>query len=108
MTLLQPSGVPLSDDALRIGLITDRFEAGHKLKTLAYVANNQIVLSFAELALISFIFRITIFLSANLNLSPMSRRMLALLRTFRPQTFASVSRGFSGRVPGISRGTPLR
>ena len=48
MTLLQPSGVPLSDDALRIGLITDRFEAGHKLKTLAYVANNQIVLSFAE------------------------------------------------------------
>ena len=48
MTLLQPSGVPLSDDALRIGLITDRFEAGHKLKTLAYVANNRIVLSFAE------------------------------------------------------------
>jgi hypothetical protein len=34
--------------ALRFGLITDRFEAGHKLKTLAYIAQNQIVLSFAD------------------------------------------------------------
>ena len=34
--------------ALRFGLITDRFEAGHKLKTLAYIADNQIVLSFAD------------------------------------------------------------
>ncbi len=34
--------------ALRFGLITDRFEAGHKLKTLAYIADNQIVLSFTD------------------------------------------------------------
>ena len=34
--------------AIRFGLITDRFLAGHKLKTLAYIAQNQIVLSFAD------------------------------------------------------------
>ena len=37
-------------DALRFGLITDRFEAGHKLKTLAYIADNQIVLSYTDVA----------------------------------------------------------
>jgi hypothetical protein len=36
--------------AIRFGLITDRFEAGHKLKTLAYIAYNQIVLSFSDAA----------------------------------------------------------
>lgn len=35
--------------AIRFGLITDRFEAGHKLKTLAYISRNQIVLSFADI-----------------------------------------------------------
>jgi hypothetical protein len=40
---------PLVDDGfIRFGVITDRFTAGHKLKTLAYIARNQIVLSFAE------------------------------------------------------------
>ena len=43
---------PLPDqaagDAIRFGVITDRFIAGHKLKTLAYIAQNQIVLSFAD------------------------------------------------------------
>lgn len=34
--------------ALAFGLITDRFVAGHKLKTLAYLARNRIVLSFAD------------------------------------------------------------
>ena len=36
--------------AIRFGLITDRFEAGHKLKTLAYIAANQIVLSFSDVS----------------------------------------------------------
>ena len=47
--LLQPAPL-LADAALRFGLITDRFESGHKLKTLAYIAANQIVLSFADVA----------------------------------------------------------
>jgi hypothetical protein len=34
--------------AIRFGLITDRFEAGHKLKTLAHIAHNQVVLSFSD------------------------------------------------------------
>jgi hypothetical protein len=49
--LLQPHPLPSDQEnrgAIRFGLITDRFEAGHKLKTLAYIANNQIVLSFAD------------------------------------------------------------
>lgn len=36
--------------AIRLGLITDRFTAGHKLKTLAYIARNQIVLSFSDVS----------------------------------------------------------
>lgn len=34
--------------ALRIGLVTDRFEAGHKLKVGSYIANNAIVVSYAD------------------------------------------------------------
>ena len=34
--------------AIRFGVITDRFVAGHKLKTLSHIAHNQIVLSFAD------------------------------------------------------------
>jgi hypothetical protein len=48
---LRPMPMPSAAEtgaAMRIGLITDRFEAGHKLKTLAYIASNQIVLSFAD------------------------------------------------------------
>ncbi|MCB8878174.1 glycosyltransferase family protein [Acidisoma silvae] len=37
-----------SADAIRFGIISDRFESGHKLKTLAYIAQNQIVLSLSE------------------------------------------------------------
>jgi hypothetical protein len=51
--LLQPLPLtPAAEDrgAMRFGLITDRFQAGHKLKSLAYVANNQIVLSYAEVS----------------------------------------------------------
>jgi hypothetical protein len=36
--------------AIRFGIITDRFESGHKLKTLSYIANNQIVLSFSDVS----------------------------------------------------------
>jgi hypothetical protein len=44
---------PAPDDlqcaqAIRIGIITDRFEAGHKLKTLAYIARNHIVVSYSD------------------------------------------------------------
>ena len=51
--LLRPRGLPSgaeSRSAIRFGLITDRFVAGHKLKTMAYIANNQIVLSFADVS----------------------------------------------------------
>ncbi len=51
MRNLQPAPPPSADEAgsaIRFGLITDRFEAGHKLKTLAYIAANQIVLTFAD------------------------------------------------------------
>ncbi len=34
--------------SIGLGLITDRFTAGHKLKTLAYVAEGRIVLSFSD------------------------------------------------------------
>lgn len=43
-----PPSTAETSAALRFGLITDRFEAGHKLKTLAYIADNQIVLSFTD------------------------------------------------------------
>jgi hypothetical protein len=49
--LLHPLPVPTVNElseAIRFGLITDRFEAGHKLKTMAYIAHNQIVLSFSD------------------------------------------------------------
>jgi hypothetical protein len=51
--LLRPSGLPSGAEnrsAIRFGLLTDRFVAGHKLKTMAYIANNQIVLSFADVS----------------------------------------------------------
>lgn len=35
-------------DAIRFGLITDRFTAGHKLKTASYLMQNCVVLSYAE------------------------------------------------------------
>lgn len=37
-------------EAIRFGLITDRFAAGHKLKTSAYLMNNCAVLSFTPVA----------------------------------------------------------
>jgi hypothetical protein len=52
MQRLRPLPTPSAMDnasALRFGLIADRFEAGHKLKTMAYIAANQIVLSFADI-----------------------------------------------------------
>jgi hypothetical protein len=53
-TIRQLDPLPLPTAAenrqgVRIGLITDRFQSGHKLKTLAYLASNQIVLSFANI-----------------------------------------------------------
>jgi hypothetical protein len=51
--LLQPLPIPSPEDCsegLRFGLITDRFEAGHKLKTMAHIAANQIVLTFADVS----------------------------------------------------------
>jgi hypothetical protein len=36
------------EGAIRFGLITDRFVAGHKLKTSAYLMNNCIVLSYSD------------------------------------------------------------
>jgi len=51
--LLKPSEPPNDEScaqAIRFGLIADRFEAGHKLKTLAYVANNQVVLTYADVS----------------------------------------------------------
>jgi hypothetical protein len=49
--LLDPLPLPTASEnhqGIRIGLITDRFQSGHKLKTLAYLAGNQVVLSFAN------------------------------------------------------------
>jgi hypothetical protein len=54
MQRLMPAPLPSDHEnctAIRFGLITDRFEAGHKLKTMAYIASNQIVLSFADVAI---------------------------------------------------------
>jgi hypothetical protein len=51
--LLQPSGIPSTTDMhrfIRFGVITDRFVAGHKLKTMAYIASNMIVLSLADVS----------------------------------------------------------
>jgi hypothetical protein len=50
--LLRPHAATLSDveSAIRFGLITDRFESGHKLKTAYYLANNAIVLSYANVS----------------------------------------------------------
>jgi hypothetical protein len=36
------------EGAIRFGLITDQFVAGHKLKTSAYLMNNCIVLSYSD------------------------------------------------------------
>jgi hypothetical protein len=41
--------VALTSDRIRFGVIPDRFDAGHKLKTLFFIANNCFVLSFAEI-----------------------------------------------------------
>lgn len=40
-----PPSLPI-DTTLRLGLITNCFEADYKLKTLAYIAASQLVLSF--------------------------------------------------------------
>jgi len=50
---LHPLSAPSADEiasAIRLGVIPDCFEAGHKLRTLAYIANNQIVLSFSDVS----------------------------------------------------------
>ncbi len=36
--------------AIRIGLIPDRFQAGHKLKTTYYIANNAIIFTYADVS----------------------------------------------------------
>jgi hypothetical protein len=41
--------VASTSSQIRFGVIPDRFDAGHKLKTLFYIANNCFVLSFAEI-----------------------------------------------------------
>jgi len=41
--------VALTSNHIRFGVIPDRFDAGHKLKTLFFIANNCFVLSFAEI-----------------------------------------------------------
>jgi hypothetical protein len=51
--LLKPLPAPTRMEAahaLRFGVITDRFESGHKLKTLAYIAGNNIVMSFSDVS----------------------------------------------------------
>jgi hypothetical protein len=52
-TLLKPLPAPTRTEAagaLRFGVITDRFESGHKLKTLAYIAGNNIVITFSDVS----------------------------------------------------------
>jgi hypothetical protein len=44
----RPAGELNFEDAIRFGIITDRFKAGHKLKTAAYIMANCVVLSFAD------------------------------------------------------------
>ncbi len=51
--LLKPLPAPTPIEAaaaVRYGIITDRFESGHKLKTSAYIATNNIVISFADVS----------------------------------------------------------
>ena len=50
--LLSPRPVhsAAADSAIRFGVISDRFQSGHKLKTTYYIANNAIVLSFADVS----------------------------------------------------------
>ena len=55
LALLGAHGVPLPPgfdwgSALRFGLVSDRFQGGFKLKVLEYVANNCVVLSYADLS----------------------------------------------------------
>jgi hypothetical protein len=52
VALLRPHtiSVEAAGSAIRFGLITDRFVAGHKLKTGYYLANNAVVLSFADVS----------------------------------------------------------
>ena len=45
---MQPSGALDLSAAIRFGVVTDRFTAGHKLKTAAYLMQNCAVLSFAD------------------------------------------------------------
>lgn len=47
--LLAPLPLPSRWDAVRIGLIADRFVAGFKLKSTHYIASNCIVLSYADI-----------------------------------------------------------
>ena len=48
-TMLSTQPMPEADTkSIRFGVITDRFEAGHKLKTTSLIANNAIVLSFSD------------------------------------------------------------
>ena len=46
----RPAGELNFEDAIRFGIITDRFKAGHKLKTAAYLMANCVVLSFVDVA----------------------------------------------------------
>ncbi len=50
---VQPARLRERDEVarrIRFGVVPDRFEAGHKLKTLYYIASNCIVLSFADVS----------------------------------------------------------
>ena len=48
-TRLTPTPLDFSGGAIRIGLIADRFSAGFKLKSTFYIANNCVVLSYADI-----------------------------------------------------------
>lgn len=43
-------GAQINDGQVRFGVITDRFAAGHKLKTMFYIANNCLVLSYCDVS----------------------------------------------------------
>lgn len=43
-------GAQIGDGDVRFGVITDRFAAGHKLKTMFYIANNCVVLSYCDVS----------------------------------------------------------
>ncbi len=47
--LLKPAPLATTSDSIRIGLITDRFAAGFKLKSTFYIASNCVVLSYADI-----------------------------------------------------------